>query len=150
MLVSPPLQGVDMNRFQTTCGTIVLLLLVGTAAMVAGQDRQEREREELRIQQREERSDAAAISGLKERVSRTEEDVKSLKTALSNLREELKSTTATANNNRDEVTGLIAFGKWIMGGLLFVAGVVVTQLVSNFMNRRKDRHSGAMAARRGS
>ena len=129
---------------------MIVLLLAGVAVDAAGQGRHEREHEELQLQQREERSDAAAISGLKERVSRTEEDVKSLKTSLSNLREELKSTSATANNNKDELTGLIAFGKWIMGGLLFVAGIVVTQLVTNFMNRRKARHSGAMAARRGS
>jgi len=137
---------------------MVLLLLVGTAATVAGQGRHQGERQELQTEQREERSDHAAISALKERIKHNEDDLADLKTkeladlkkSIDGLWDEHRKTAAIASGTQAQVATLYTIGRPIGGVFLFIGGIVVTQLVTNFMNRRKTRHTGAMAARRGS
>jgi uncharacterized membrane protein YidH (DUF202 family) len=138
-------------RIMLRLTSMILLLLIGVPVAAAGQGRHERDREQIE-QQKAERIDSAAIAGLKERVKRNEEDVATLKASLEKLRTELHDTSETANNNKDAIKTLVVFGKGIGGALLFVLGIVVTQLVTNFINRRKasSKNSRAMAAGKGS
>lgn len=147
-----------MNGFQTISRRTVLLLLVGAATMVPGQGQHEREREELQAEQIEERSDHAAISALRERIKHNEDKLADLKTnelaelkaSVDKLWDAHRKTDAIASGTQAQVAFLYTIGRPIGGLLLFIGGIVVTQLVTNFMNRRKAKHSRAVATGRGS
>ena len=141
-----------MNRSRSTFKSIVLLLLLGTAATAVGQRHQEQEREreemqaEQRVEQREERSDHAAIATLKEQVKHNEDEVAALEKSINDLWEAHRKTDAIANSAQAQVATFLAIAKPVGAAFLFVLGIVVTRVVNNFMSRRKAGRSKSMTA----
>ena len=133
---------------------VLWLVIAPGAPAAAGQSRHENDRDveeqQIRTGQRQERSDTAAIAALKERVKNNEAELTDLKKSIDGLWDEYRKTAAIASGTQAQMALLYTIGRPIGGLLLFIGGIVVTRLVTNYMNRKKARHSAAMTARRGS
>lgn len=116
----------------------VSLFWLAVGSVVWGQTLNFQQREELTVEQR--------VVQLEERLAARTEDVKNLsadvsalKTELKTVREQAIAAKSLSESNGDRLNQITWVGRLILGGVAFLIGVIVTQLVSRLMAAAKPR-----------
>ncbi|MGB8011965.1 MAG: hypothetical protein WCF68_10155 [Terriglobales bacterium] len=110
------------------------LLWLGASPLLCGQEITFQQRQDLTFEQRIAKLEAERAA-LQEDMKAAKDDISKLQDALKAVREQAKSADDRSQTNTEQ----IGIGRWLVSGIVFILGVIVTQAISQFMANRSSR-----------
>ncbi len=92
------------------------------------------QRQDLTFEQRIAKLEAERAA-LKEDMKAAGDNISKLQDALKAVREQAKSADDLSQTNAEQ----IGIGRWIVSGIVFILGVILTQAITKFMAERRPR-----------